>query len=78
MAGMRPSLEATVHQESHRITRAVEALCADHERHVHLTDDQVVRAVHKRGIAGEGHLRVLAALLVFTLCRSRLSDGRSA
>ena len=45
-----------------RIARAIDALRADYERQGYLTDDQIVRAVHKRKIEAEGHLRVRQAL----------------
>jgi hypothetical protein len=55
---MHPAVDATSDQEPQRIARAVEAPRTDYERQGYVTDDQVVRAVHKRGIGAEGHVRV--------------------
>jgi hypothetical protein len=57
-----PSIEVDPDKNPLRIARAVEALRADYERQGYVTDDQVVRAVHKRGIGAEGYLRVRQAL----------------
>jgi RNA polymerase primary sigma factor len=52
-----------VSDQDARIARAIESLRADFDRQGYVTDDQVVRAVQKRSIAAEGHLRVRQALL---------------
>lgn len=52
-----------VSDQDARIARAIESLRADFDRQGYVTDDQVVRAVHKRSIAAEGHLRVREALI---------------
>lgn len=52
----------TVSDQQARIARAIESLRADFDRQGYVTDDQVVRAVHKRKIEAEGHLHVRQAL----------------
>ena len=44
----------TVSDQEARIARAIESLRADFDRQGYVTDDQVVRAVHKRKIEARG------------------------
>ncbi len=61
-AGVILALDNEPDQQAQRIARAVETLRADYERQGYVTDDQVVRAVHKRKLEAEAHLRVRQAL----------------